>query len=308
MFYQIGETLQEITLDELLETKAKYVAILTSEEWRESRDVFDMGIELEIEPDLVDIFTTKAEVNYDSLTGSFSIPDRGDFSKEDVKFSFALDEKGIVFIDDAGNAARIIESIIKTKKWRVPSLERFIYDFLDMIVKDDLRIMEKYERELDAIEDEIEHDKNEDKGSERVNDIRSDIRDLMTHYNQLIDLGEELEENENNFFSQKNLRYFRLFISRVERFNDRAASLRDYTVQIRDLYKSHLDIKQNRIMTVLTVITSIFMPLTLIAGWYGMNFKYMPELDWKWSYPVVAGVCLLIVIIALIFFKKKKWL
>ncbi len=308
MFYQIGETLQEITLDELLETKAKYVAILTSEEWRESRDVFDMGIELEIEPDLVDIFTTKAEVNYDSLTGSFSIPDRGDFSKEDVKFSFALDEKGIVFIDDAGNAARIIESIIKTKKWRVPSLERFIYDFLDMIVKDDLRIMEKYERELDAIEDEIEHDKNEDKGSDRVNEIRSDIRDLMTHYNQLIDLGEELEENENNFFSQKNLRYFRLFISRVERFNDRAASLRDYTVQIRDLYKSHLDIKQNRIMTVLTVITSIFMPLTLIAGWYGMNFKYMPELDWKWSYPVVAGVCLLIVIIALIFFKKKKWL
>ena len=308
MFYQIGETLQEITLDELLGTKAKYVAILTSEEWRESRDVFDMGIELEIEPDLVDIFTTKAEVNYDSLTGSFSIPNRGDFSKEEVKFSFALDEKGIVFIDDAGNAAQIIESIIKTKKWRVPSLERFIYDFLDMIVKDDLRIMEKYERELDAIEDEIEHDKNEDKGSDRVNEIRSDIRDLMTHYNQLIDLGEELEENENNFFSQKNLRYFRLFISRVERFNDRAASLRDYTVQIRDLYKSHLDIKQNRIMTVLTVITSIFMPLTLIAGWYGMNFKYMPELDWKWSYPVVAGVCLLIVIIALIFFKKKKWL
>ena len=308
MFYQIGETLQEITLDELLETRAKYVAVLTSKQWREMRDVFDMGIELEIEPDLVDIFTTKAEVNYDSLTGSFSIPNRGDFSKEDAKFSFALDEKGIVFIDDADNATQIIESIIKTKKWRVPSLERFIYDFLDMIVKDDLRIMERYERELDLIENEIEHDKNEDKGSERVNDIRSDIRDLMTHYNQLIDLGEELEENENNFFSQKNLRYFRLFISRVERFNDRAASLRDYTVQIRDLYKSHLDIKQNRIMTVLTVITSIFMPLTLIAGWYGMNFKYMPELDWKWSYPVVTGVCLLIVIIALIFFKKKKWL
>ena len=308
MFYQIGETLQEITLDELLETRAKYVAVLTSKQWREMRDVFDMGIELEIEPDLVDIFTTKAEVNYDSLTGSFSIPNRDDFSKEDAKFSFALDEKGIVFIDDADNATQIIESIIKTKKWRVPSLERFIYDFLDMIVKDDLRIMERYERELDFIENEIEHDKNEDKGSERVNDIRSDIRDLMTHYNQLIDLGEEFEENENNFFSQKNLRYFRLFISRVERFNDRAASLRDYTVQIRDLYKSHLDIKQNRIMTVLTVITSIFMPLTLIAGWYGMNFKYMPELDWKWSYPVVTGVCLLIVIIALIFFKKKKWL
>ncbi|MBR1861066.1 MAG: magnesium transporter CorA [Lachnospiraceae bacterium] len=308
MYFEIKDTLKEVTLDELIESKNKYVAILTSEEWRENRDVFDMGIELEIEPDTVEIFTTKAEVNYDSLTGSFSIPCRDDFSREDAKFSFALDEKGIVFIDDSDNAKSIIDNIIRTKKWRVPSLERFIYDFLDMIVKDDLRIMEKYERELDVIEDAIDHDKDEVRESDRVNDIRSDIRDLSIHYNQLIDLGEELEENENNFFSQKNLRYFRLFISRVERFNDRAASLRDYTVQIRDLYKAHLDIKQNRIMTVLTVVTSIFMPLTLIVGWYGMNFKYMPELDYRWSYPIVAGICVLIVTVGLILFKKKKWL
>jgi magnesium transporter len=86
------------------------------------------------------------------------------------------------------------------------------------------------------------------------------------------------------------------------------ASLRDYSIQIRDLYQSRLEVKQNRIMTILTVITSIFMPLTLIAGWYGMNFKYMPELGYKASYPIVIAVSVLIVIISLIFFKKKKWL
>ena len=86
------------------------------------------------------------------------------------------------------------------------------------------------------------------------------------------------------------------------------SSLLDYTVQIRDTYQSQLDVRQNRIMTVLTVVTAIFMPLTLIAGWYGMNFKYMPELESEWGYPVVIGVCLLIVILSLIFFKKKKWL
>ena len=61
-------------------------------------------------------------------------------------------------------------------------------------------------------------------------------------------------------------------------------------------------------MTVLTVVTTIFMPLTLIVGWYGMNFRYMPELNYEWSYPVVIVLSILIVVISLIFFKKKKWL
>ena len=61
-------------------------------------------------------------------------------------------------------------------------------------------------------------------------------------------------------------------------------------------------------MTLLTVVTSIFLPLTLIAGWYGMNFRYMPELEWKASYPVVILVSILIVVVCLVWFKKKKWL
>ena len=85
-------------------------------------------------------------------------------------------------------------------------------------------------------------------------------------------------------------------------------SLSEYTTQIRDLNQAQIDIKQNKIMTILTVITSIFMPLTLIAGWYGMNFVYMPEFQSPIAYPVVIAVSVLIVIVSLIFFKKKKWL
>ena len=61
-------------------------------------------------------------------------------------------------------------------------------------------------------------------------------------------------------------------------------------------------------MTVLTVVTTIFMPLTLIVGWYGMNFRYMPELESAWGYPVVILVSALILIGSLLYFKKKKWL
>ena len=121
-------------------------------------------------------------------------------------------------------------------------------------------------------------------------------------------MTQELEENENGFFSEENLRYIHLFMNLMARRHDSAVSLREHTMQVRDLYNSQLDVRQNRTMTLLTVITTIFMPLTLIAGWYGMNFVFMPELAWKWGYPVVIAVSVAIVIFCLIFFKKKKWL
>lgn len=305
MFFIIDETLREAERKALKKTSHQYVAVLTSEEWQKNKESFEFGID--IEPDLSEIFLTKAEVNVDSLTGTFAIPDRKNPSGEDSKFAFVLDEKGIIFIDDTGAALQLIKNIKTTKKWKLPSLERFLYDFLDQIVKDDLRLMEKYEDELDRMEQSIE-DSDENLPSGRLNDIRSDIRYLRIHYEQLMDLAQEFEENENNFFTVENLRYFRLFISRASRLRDTAMSLRDYTMQLRDLYKAQLDIKQNRIMTVLTVVTTIFMPLTLIVGWYGMNFRYMPELDWHWSYPVLIVISIIIVIASLLFFKHKKWL
>ena len=281
-----------------------YVVIVTKEEWLRCRDQFDMGIELD---PVSDAHMTKAEVNYDSLTGTFSIPDRRDPSVQGETFAFALDEKGVVFIDDTGIAERIIRNVQKSKRWRTPSLGRFLYDFLDDIVKGDLRMLEKYEQELEKIEANIDSDMY-NVSTSRTNAIRSDIRRLLTHYDQLIDLAQELEENENGFFDQDVLRYFRLFLSRLDRLYNTAASIRDYTMQVGDLYKAHLELRQNHIMTILTVVTTIFMPLTLITGWYGMNFRYMPELETEWGYPLVFGTCILIITGSLIFFKKKKWL
>jgi magnesium transporter len=94
----------------------------------------------------------------------------------------------------------------------------------------------------------------------------------------------------------------------MERRQAMVASLRDYTVQVRDLYQTRLDIKQNRIMTILTIVTTVFMPLTLIVGWYGMNFTYMPELDSPYAYPIVIIVSLAILILSILYFHKKKWL
>ena len=305
-YYILEETMRSCTADELHSRKDRqYAAVLTTPEWKTERERFDMGIEME--PDAKNIHNTKAEVNFDSLTGTFQIPDREDIRETVYRFAFALDEKGIVFIDDSGKAEQMIRAIQRTKRWREPCLERFLYDFLEQIVDDDLSLMERYEEELDRIEDEILT--LQGKGDlVRVNEIRSDIRELLVHYEQVIDMTQELEENENGFFSEANLRYMHLFMNRMARRHDSAISLRDHTMQVRDLYNTQMEVKQNRTMTLLTVVTTIFMPLTLIAGWYGMNFRYMPELESRLGYPVVILVSLLIVVFCLILFKKKKWL
>lgn len=304
MYYIIGEKLEECSKEELLASKQQYVALLTSKEWEAEKNLFKMGIDFE--PKTTNIHVTKAEENYDSITGTFFIPDRKNIQSEEHKFAFALDEKGIVFIDDSKASRKIINKIKNRKKWRLPSLERFIYDFLNEIIRNDFRIMERYEHELDDMEADINN--GDELTSYRVNEIRADIRDLRNNYEQLLDLGEVFEENENKFFREENLRYFRLFVNRIERLRDLSNSMRDYTIQIRDVYKMHLDIKQNHIMTILTMVTTVFTPLMFLVGWYGMNFHYMPELDYRWSYPILFFACILISVLALVFFRRKKWI
>lgn len=305
MYYKIGERIEEFEPTTFEDLPFQYIAVLGSEEWIKSNRKFDLEIEWDINVD--SITSTGAEVQIDSLTGTFCIPSRDNISGPYHKFAFALNEKGIVFIDDEGFAAKIINKIAKTKKIVNPCLERFLYDFLESIIHRDYQIIEKFELKLDAMEDAI-LDGEAEESLKELSDIRSDIRSLRIHYAQLLDLSQELEENENEYFREDNERYFHLVCQRVQTLYDMTTSLADHTAQIRDLSQAQIDLKQNKIMTVLTVITSIFMPLTLIAGWYGMNFVYMPEFQSPIAYPIVIAVCIVIVVISLIFFKRKKWL
>ena len=103
---------------------------------------------------------------------------------------------------------------------------------------------------------------------------------------------------------------------------DHTQMLREYALQIREMQQAQIDLRQNDTMRILTVVSTIFFPLSLIAGWYGMNFSYMPELKCPMAYPIVIvvsilivililciliGVCILIVAVEIWYFKKKGW-
>ena len=304
-YYLIKESLCPCQAEDIMGKDCQFAAVTTWKEWEESRDFFDMGIDMEMESGSPK--ETKAVVNMDSLTGSFYRPALEYGHTEARGFSFALDEKGIVLVDDTGYAAELVSRIRATKKWRLPGMERFLYDLLECAIAGDLTMLEEMEHRLNAVEITVTNE-DPDIVPPELNEIRGDLVDLRIHYEQLIDLSQELEENENGFFREETLRYFHMFTERVIRLQTMVTGQREYVMQLRDLVQSAIDVRQNRIMTLLTVITSIFLPLTLIAGWYGMNFRYMPELGWVWGYPAVILVSILIVVLSLIWFKKKKWL
>jgi magnesium transporter len=84
--------------------------------------------------------------------------------------------------------------------------------------------------------------------------------------------------------------------------------LRDYVTQVREAYQAQVDISLNHIMKLFTVITAVFLPLTLIAGWYGMNFKHMPELNWVYGYPFAFALSAAVVAVSLIYFRKHRYM
>ena len=110
-----------------------------------------------------------------------------------------------------------------------------------------------------------------------------------------------------SFLREDRMVCFEKFITRTKRLSDDMEIMREYAMEIWEIYQSQISIRQNDIMKILTIVTTIFLPLSLLAGWYGMNFEYMPELSWKYGYLMVVGVALCIVVISLIIFRKKRY-
>lgn len=186
--------------------------------------------------------------------------------------------------------------------------ERFLYYFLDKLIMEDRIILENMEFHMSELETQMMQERIH---PGFINEILGWKRELMyiwNYYEQLIDLGEVLRDNENDMFPEENTKKFAIFTERIHRLNENVRHLKEYTVQLRETHDAMLDYNLNNIMKFFTVITTIFLPLTLIVGWYGMNFRYMPELNWRYGYLGVIVLSVVVVALLVIGFKKHKLL
>lgn len=300
-YYKITESMEEVFNPEFHEDDYIVVVATRKELVRNPRLPDWMTDYNIVDPDTIHF--SMAESNQYNISGTFCIINH-QRQEEESCFSYTIWRRGVLFVDETGMAVKIIRRIHAYRQWKVIDVGRFFYNFLDQLIYGDLRYLEQLERAISNLEQQVLNDDMKD-FNELMTDLRKDIIDCNHYYSQLEDLGEELVDNELNFFTEEEIRKFDQFTSRAQRLRDESTMLREYSMQVQELYQSQIDQNMNSTMKTLTVVTIIFVPLQLVTGWYGMNFKYMPELNSKYGYVGVIGVCVLIVLFCVWLFKEK---
>lgn len=183
--------------------------------------------------------------------------------------------------------------------------EKMLYTFFNGLIKEDIAYIETLEENITDTEDALLTASKKECAHEII-EFRRELLRLKRYYEQLNQIFEELVENERGLIDRTYLRYFKALDNRIDRLFSHVLTLRDYVTQVREAYQAQIDIEQNSLMKVFTVVTAIFLPLTLIVGWYGMNLR-MPEYGWPYGYLLVICLSVAVVLFSFIFFKYKRW-
>lgn len=216
-----------------------------------------------------------------------------------------LGKNAILFICDKEAILQRIYHTITNGENAGLIFDRFLYAFFEKLTVYDVAFLDKLEQEISNLESALIESQKRNFVKEIIS-LRKRLMPLKRHYEQLLNLLDELQENENGMLDDSVLRYFRIFSSKAERHYHSILNLRDYVTQVREAYQSKVDIDLNSVMKIFTVITAIFLPLNLIVGWYGMNLK-MPEFSWPYAYPMVFAISISAAAFSIAYFKKKKW-
>lgn len=249
---------------------------------------------------------SKCEVLRTCTIGTILIPDKQDLLEKEFGFGFYIHKKHLIFIDDTDRIRKILSRLPEIRVYDSTLEARFFLELIEFLINDDVLYLQRYEDRLVSVEEDLmEHD--DDTFHTDMLRCRREIMILNGYYQQMADMLEMMSENKNSIFNSEDCSLFKVVSNRADRLYDNTKMLREYTVQLREMYQSQIDMEQNRTMKILTIVTVIIMPLTLIAGWYGMNFQYMPELKSPYGYWGVIIFSIVVIIVEIIIFKWKKW-
>ena len=141
-----------------------------------------------------------------------------------------------------------------------------------------------------------------------IQSLKREIIGIRRFVSPLRELTASMLRSESVLIKEQTRIFLRDVADHSTRVIESIESYRDILSGMLDIYMSSVSNKMNEVMKVLTVFASIFIPLTFLAGIYGMNFEYMPELKWKWAYPAIWVAFITIPVVLLVYFRKKKWL
>lgn len=241
------------------------------------------------------------------LSGTFVIPKKEQPILDQMTFGFVLDEGTLYFVEDRGDLQGLLQKFMENSDRVETSPFQFLIQFMNDLIVEDIYFLENYNARLEDIEENIYS--GHSAGMERfIMMARRDMNTLANYYLQLSAVGEMMQQTIVPQNSNDENAMVSLFLSRCSQLLGLVGDIKDYTSQIWNLRQTQLSDRQNKISTLLTVITTLFLPVTFVTGWYGMNFKDMPLTQYRYGYPIIICVVLIVVFLEVRFIKARHWL
>ncbi len=305
-FYRLGGQMREISLDEISDEfiTAGYIK---SDELTNVYEKFGFGLEtVEACQKANPLFRTDVEV-HDSYTFTELRIVTGD---GDDWIAVYLMKNLILIIDITDKDGSTRSGFINSAKRFTGSklkFEKTVCSFIESLISGDNKTIEKMRNDISDMEELVVTGSADSDFNIELLEQKKKLLKRHNYYEQIIDVIETLEENDNDIFDDDNIIYISNLSNKVMRLKDDVDSLSNYVDHLQDAYSSFLDMKLNHTMKIFTVVTTIFFPLTIIVGWYGMNFQSMPEFAWKYGYLYVILLSAAVITVLMLIAKKRKW-
>lgn len=255
----------------------------------------------------------RVEVYPQCIWGMLRIPDKKNLEEQPEMFGYYV-QKGKVFFVGTGSC---LEEFIERIHQRNSSLEHeekiefqeaeVLLALFNQLIDQEVPYLQKFEEKSIELENILLEEPPRELPRILMR-LRKDMMKLHGFYVQLTDIGEAMQGRGCSLISREQAEDWNIFTSRAARLHDYTENIRENLIQLHELYQAQIDIRQNETMAVLTVVTTIFLPLSLLAGWYGMNFTNMPLLNWKYGYLAVILLAAVILGLELRYFWKKGYL
>ena len=215
----------------------------------------------------------------------------------------------ISFQETAGDVFDLVRDRIRKSKGRIRKrgADYLAYALIDAVVDNYFLILEDVGEDLEVLEDELVKSPTSDT-SQQIHDMKRDMIFLRKSVWPLREVISRLARGESEIFEESTAIYLRDVYDHTVQVIEAIETFRDILSGMLDIYLSSISNRMNEVMKVLTIIATIFIPLTLVAGIYGMNFDYMPELRWHWGYPAVLLFMLVAGLVMLFYFRRRGWL
>lgn len=311
MFYQFDDeviSVQAENLNDALLT-AGYVNL---NELEKIRKLFDLSVkDVEKCKESTGFFYSSIEANDDYCFVKITVLNPEKMGRDENCLALFIKKRMLLVVnikDSASSNRDLFMTAVSRCSCQSITIERLVCNFFESMIIGDNRALESAEIEINALEEKVLKNQADKNFNLKLLNMKKELLELRGYYEQLIDIGEALRENENELFSPEDLRCFKIFTDKAVRLKENIDLLRSSVIHLWDAYQAYLDMRLNQTMKVFTLVTTVFFPLTVIVGWYGMNFDSMPEFHWKYGYAFVIILSVAVVGALCLWFKKKKWI